>query len=330
MNLKIKILGCLLFIVVPFMAQVLDSGRVYIQQANNALSRQDYQTAIEYYRAGLRFRPDDGAAVYNIACCYSLLDNKKEALKWVRRMIELGVYKFEEDKDFDNIRKTKEFKRLVARANKLLSELKVTIFEPVIILPDSFDSSITYPLLIGLHGYGSNPVDFAKVLKNVAQRIGYILCCPYGPDVMGRVSFGWGERAEAEKRVLNDIEFVKRRFKVDSLRIILLGFSQGGGLAYYIGLKHNALFKGVIPVAGGYDTTLNIYLTDARAKKIKFFVMLGENETERRINANLEAVRALVKNGITVSFNGYAGYGHTFPGDPDYELERAIRWLEKE
>ncbi len=330
MNKIVYIFVGLFVIITAGFSEQIDSGRVYIQQANNALSKKNYQTAIDNYKAGLRFRPDNGAVVYNIACSYSLLDNKKEALKWVKKMVELGVYKFEDDEDFNNIRDTKEFKNLVAKAKKLLGELKTTVFEPVISLPDGFDSSKTYPLLIGLHGYGSNPVDFSKALKNIPNKINYILCCPYGPDIMGKVSFGWGEKVDAEKRILDDIEFVKKKFKIDSAKVILLGFSQGGGVAYYMGLKHAELFKGIIPAAGGYDSTFNLFLANAKGKKIKFFIMLGEDEDERRITANIEAVELLVKNSITVSFNGYAGYGHTMPGDVDYEVERAIKWIEKE
>lgn len=330
MNKIVYILAGLALIIILGRAEQVDSGRVYIQQANTALSKQNYQAAIDYYKAGLRFRPDNSAVVYNIACCYSLLNNRKEALKWVRKMVEYGVYKFEEDEDFNNIRDTKEFKNLVGQAKRLLAALKITIFEPVIVFPDTYDSTKDYPLLIGMHGYGSNALDFSKALKNIPNKVGYILCCPYGPDVMGKTSFGWGERADGEKRVLNNIELVKKRFKIDSSRVILLGFSQGGGLAYHIGLKHAELFKGVIPVAGGYDSTFNQYLSNAKGRKIKFFIMLGEEEIERRIKTNIEAVQNLVNSGITVSFTGYANYGHTIPGDVDFEVERAIRWLEKE
>jgi len=112
-------------------------------------------------------------------------------------------------------------------------------------------------------------------------------------------------------------------------RIILLGFSQGGTMAYYMGLKDAELFKGVIAIAGFYDTTFNQYLNNAKDKKIKFVIMLGGDEPEYRIQANLDGLNKLVKAGIGVSFQVYAGYGHTIPGDIDFEIRRAIEWLEK-
>jgi len=323
------LLGTLLAISVV-QSQTIDSGRVYMQLAGTALSKQDYRVAVDYYRSALRFRPDNAGATYNIACSYSLLNDKKEALKWLGKAIELGFYKFDDDKDFDSIRTTRKYVKLLAKATMLLEEVKGKILEPIIMLPDDFDSSGTYPLIIGLHGYGSNPVDFARALKNIPNRTGYILGCPFGQDVMGKVSFGWGERADAENHILSAIDYAKRKYRIDSTKIILLGFSQGGGVAYYMGLKRAELFRGIIPVAGGYDTTFNTHLANAKEKKLKFFVMLGEDEIERRINSNLEAVGQLIKSGITVSFNAYAGYGHTMPGDIDYEIERAILWLEQD
>ncbi|MEO0105931.1 MAG: hypothetical protein ABIL46_01210 [candidate division WOR-3 bacterium] len=57
--------------------------------------------------------------------------------------------------------------------------------------------------------------------------------------------------------------------------------------------------------------------------------MLGEDELEHRIKANLDGLNQLIKSGISVSFQVYSGYGHTIPGDVDFEIKRAIDWLEK-
>ncbi len=310
-------------------AQEIDSAKIYLQTANTALSKGEYQIAIENYKSVLRFRPEHTAVTYNIACCYSLLNNKPEALKWLNKAIELGLYVFDEDEDFNNIRETKEYKKLLNKANKLLKQMMQTKPEPVIIIPSDYDTNKTYPLLICMHGWGSNPIDLSKNFQKIPDLTGYILCCPYGPQIMGRTSFGWGERDSAERRIRETIEYIQDRYKIDKERIILLGFSQGGMMAYYIGLKNVELFKGVIPIAGFYDTTFNQYLNNAKDKKIKFVIMLGADEPEYRTQANLDGLNKLVKAGIGVSFQVYAGYGHTIPGDIDFEIRRAIEWVEK-
>jgi len=326
----IKIFLFSLCVLVLLKAQGVDSARIYIQIANTALFKGEYQTAIDNYKSALRFRPEHAGVTYNIACAYSLLDNKTEGLKWLGNAIDLGYYTFDDDEDLSNIKGTKQYKKLLAKANKLLAQLKGKVFEPIVLLPANYDSSVSYPLIIGLHGYGSNPVDFSRLFEKIKDKLGYIVCCPYAPIVMGKISFNWGELDQAENRILGTIDFVQNRHKIDNEKVILLGFSQGGSIVYYIGLKDAGLFKGVVSIAGNYDTTWNQYLSTAKEESLKFFVMLGEEESENRINANIEALKQLIKARITVSINMYAGYGHTVPGDAEFEIEQAIRWLEKE
>ncbi|MEO0122501.1 MAG: hypothetical protein ABIL69_00650 [candidate division WOR-3 bacterium] len=49
--------------------------------------------------------------------------------------------------------------------------------------------------------------------------------------------------------------------------------------------------------------------------------MLGEDELEHRIKANLDGLNQLIKSGISVSFQVYSGYGHTIPGDVELEIK---------
>jgi len=300
-----------------------------LQVANTALSRGEYQIAIENYKSVLRFRPEHTAVTYNIACCYSLLNNRLEALKWLNKAIDLGLYAFDEDGDLNNIRETKEYKKLLNKANKLLNQMKQTKLRPVVIIPSDYDTNKIYPLLICMHGWGSNPIDLSKNFQKIPDLTGYILCFPYGSQIMGKEIFGWGEGDSAEKRINETIEFIQNRYKIDKERIILLGFSQGGTMAYYMGLKDAELFRGIIAIAGFYDTTFNQYLTNLKDKKIKFVVMIGGDEPEYRIKANLDGLSQLIKAGICVSFQVYAGYGYTIPGDIDFEIRRAIEWVEK-
>lgn len=326
---KIKIVLAIFLFAILLRAEEVDSARVYIQMGSTALSKGDFEQAAEYFQHVLRFRPGHAAATYNVACSYSLMDNKPEAIKWLNKTIDLGMYSFDQDQDLDNIRETREYKNLLARANKLLKKLKGKVLEPVIYLPTGFDSTKDYPLLLAMHGWGSNPIDFSKNFNKVADDKGYIVCSPYGPDVMGTASFGWGEPEQGESRVLETIDRVQEKYHIDKDRIVLLGFSQGGWFAYYIGLKDADLFRGVISIAGSYDSLLDQYLLKAKERGLRFYMMVGENEPERRIQGNFELLTKFINEGITASLNMYAGYGHTIPGDLDFEVKHAIEWVEK-
>ncbi|MFR9164844.1 MAG: tetratricopeptide repeat protein [Dysgonomonas sp.] len=62
------------------------------------------------------------SGAYNLACLYSLMNNKKEAIKWLDtmmskdyedRMDDLSRERFDSDSDFDNIRSDSDFKQFL-------------------------------------------------------------------------------------------------------------------------------------------------------------------------------------------------------------------------
>lgn len=306
-----------------------DSGAIYVQMANTSYGQKLYRQSIDQYQAALRFRPGHTTVIYNIACNYSLLGDEKQALAWLNQAIDAGMYSFDEDKDLDNIRGAKGYKKALARADKLLREIRDRTNEPVVLLPDGFDSGNKYPLLIAMHGYGGEPVNFSKAFKTAGSKKGYIVCCPYAPEVMGKNSFNWGEWEPADKRIMETIAFLKAKYQIDEKRMIIAGFSQGGYYSYYMGLKHSDIFIGAIPIGPGYGPELEPLLAGAAKNKMKFYVMMGELEPEERINNNILAVKQFTQAGITASFNFFSGVGHALPGDADFELIRAIEWIEK-
>ncbi|MDO9391947.1 MAG: dienelactone hydrolase family protein [bacterium] len=327
----IKLLLPLLFLLMssPSIAQNADSANHCLKLAQQDYQAGDYQKAAQNYISLLRHYPGYVLAVYNTACCYSLLNNKAEAVKWLESAVDLGYYDFDRDQDMNNIRSTRQYKKTLARVQKLIAELKAKTEKPVIGLPQDFDPAKTYGLLVALHGYGSDPNNIVQALAGVPQQMGYIVLAPYGPDAAGKDGFSWGERDTAEQKVLAAIKTAQAKYKIDPSRIILMGFSQGATTSYYIGTKNAALFKGIIPMAGMYDSSLDQFLPRSRENNLKVYIMFGELEPEAMIKANLEAIRSFIMSGITASFNVYARLGHAFPPNQEFELQRAIEWVEK-
>ncbi len=318
-----------LLVASPSLAQNADSANYYLKQAAQDYQAKDYQKSAQGYISALRHYPGYTAAVYNTACCYSLLNNKTEANKWLESSVDLGYYKIDQDQDLNNIRNTKQYKKTLIRAQKLMTEFKNKMENPVIGLPQDFDSAKTYGLLVVLHGYGSDPNNLMQALAGVPQKMGYIVLAPYGPMPVGKDGFNWGDRDTAEQKVLAAIKTAQAKYKIDASRIILMGFSLGATNTYYIGTKNAALFRGIIPMAGMYDSSLDQFLPRSRENNLKVYIMFGELEPEAMHKANLEAVRSFMMSGVTASLNVYARLGHAFPPNKEFELQRAIEWVEK-
>jgi tetratricopeptide (TPR) repeat protein len=81
------------------------------------LATKEYDSAVETYKEMLRIQPDDNRIYYNIACAYSLWNNKPQALHWLREAVKNGFTKrevMEQDKDLSNIRNTKEYQEIIS------------------------------------------------------------------------------------------------------------------------------------------------------------------------------------------------------------------------
>jgi len=82
------------------------------------------QRALEHFLAAYGYDPEFTNAAYNIACCYSLMNDTEKALKYLaisldgRRHIELA----EEDPVLSNIRRLPEFEKILDKARKYISD----------------------------------------------------------------------------------------------------------------------------------------------------------------------------------------------------------------
>jgi tetratricopeptide (TPR) repeat protein len=75
-----------------------------------------YTDGLQIDKRLVQLRPTDSLAHYNLACSYALLKRSDQALKTLRRAVELGYRDFRymrEDRDLDSIRHDPRFRQLL-------------------------------------------------------------------------------------------------------------------------------------------------------------------------------------------------------------------------
>ena len=83
--------------------------------------QKDYNKAISNYKAAIKIDPYAFNTIYNMSSCYSLLNNKPEALKYLEQAIQKGFIDFkhiETDKDFEWLWIDNEFIQLLNKYKK--------------------------------------------------------------------------------------------------------------------------------------------------------------------------------------------------------------------
>jgi predicted esterase len=307
---------------------LLELRREYVRNGMTAYTQGNYEDAILEFKNALNIDSTDAPVAYNIACCYSLLNEKDSAITWIERTVKLGSYIFARDSDFDNIRESNEFQNLVLRAESLLEEAKNREWPSYVFIPSDYDSTEYYPVLIMLHGYGTSPRSFIGELAEFLTERGFIYIVPYGTEILGTSSFAWGEVGEVENKIISEIENVIKNYSVDTSKVVLAGYSQGGSLTFDISVRNPTLFKGAIPIAGTFnEERLRDYFHKLEGKNLSFYIMIGGKEREDRLNSNKRVKEILEGHGIKAHLEIFPDVGHAFPGEPDEELRKALDFI---
>jgi phospholipase/carboxylesterase len=194
------------------------------------------------------------------------------------------------------------------------------------------------PVLIILHGYGSNeedPVAMAKALDprfitfslrapNTTPVGGY---CWYPMEFLPDKSFKYDYEKVKESKalVLSFISNACKAFKVDSTQVYLMGFSQGAIMSYELAVSHPEKFKGVLALSGRMMPETKTMKTDwNKVAALKFFIAHGNSDNVIPITEGYIAHDFLKEKKVAdLTFKNYE-MPHTITGN---ELNDIKSWL---
>ncbi|MBD3285999.1 PDZ domain-containing protein [candidate division WOR-3 bacterium] len=196
----------------------------------------------------------------------------------------------------------------------------------IVELPPGYDPTDTvtaYPLIIALHGFG----DHAGAYKGTAMRL-----CPEGaiglyPETafpvnlegsLGWAWYMWGdscyhrETVELSTRwVLQILEQVKQEYAVDSTKVFLFGFSQGGMMTYQVGIQYPHLFRGLLPAGGWLEVPIDeAHPLDSAALNLPVRALHGAYDEVVSWEDGKAAVDTLSRYGARAEIISYPA-GHT-------------------
>ena len=275
---------------------------------------------------------------YNVACMRSLMKDKDKAFKHLETAIELGgwggnlVEQIEGDADFDNIRKDPRYKKLVAKAGGKKegrrSAGRQAPFKWEVHVPADLNKSKAAPLIVALHGYNGNIEDAMETWKEAADNVGAILLVPQGTFKLEGDHYQWGRDLDTiEENVMSAIDKVTEKHKIDKEKVVLAGFSQGATATWNLATRNPDTFRGLIPVAGNFEPESESVFDDEQLKKLRIFIMIGQDDQENIISANKALAKRFEKLGAKVKLKSYEGVAHAFPDEATDEQTKALKFV---
>jgi predicted esterase len=201
-------------------------------------------------------------------------------------------------------------------------------------LPPNFNPDRKYPLVIMLHGAGSNhrlalrrvfgksnlpgetDVEATRYFPDW-QEVEYIVASPYARGTMGYQGI-------AEEDVYDVLADVKRRFPIDEDRVYLTGLSMGGGGTLWLGLSRPDIWAALALVCPAPPDGTTELAPNALNYPLHFFH--GDADPVVAPAGVREWVKRLQALGSKVEYTEYPGVGHN-SWENAYQDEFIFTWF---
>jgi phospholipase/carboxylesterase len=180
--------------------------------------------------------------------------------------------------------------------------------------------------IILLHGYGGDGKDISTISLNWKRHLpNTIFCCPNGPEkcFINPVGYQWFDltREEpeyileqskiAEKKLIQFIEEVKKKFRLTNDKICLSGFSQGCMMSINVGLTNSDQFNCIVGFSGKIINQNDLNIRKKNSTDV--FLVHGDQDEIVSPSFLLEAKDFLIRNNNKVETYLLKNCGHHIP-----------------
>lgn len=194
------------------------------------------------------------------------------------------------------------------------------------------------PLVIFLHGYGSNEQDLFGIKDDLPAQYTYLSV--RAPMVMEEGSYQWfrkkGEGAyNGETDDLNTsaqllLDFVAqaaKKYHTEADKVFLVGFSQGAIMSYEVALRHPEAVGGIAALSGRILPVLKSELQpDEKRQSLAIFIGHGTADKRLPFSDGTDADSLLKSASLEPEFHAYQGVGHNISAD---EVKDLSAWLQR-
>ncbi|AZD91645.1 MULTISPECIES: alpha/beta hydrolase [Pseudomonas] len=192
------------------------------------------------------------------------------------------------------------------------------------------------PLVIFLHGYGSNEEDLFGLKDGLPADYTYLSV--RAPQTVEEGSYQWfhkqgegaydgvtAELADSAKLIDAFVRQAVAKYHTRADRVFLVGFSQGAIMSYELGLRHPQAVRGIAALSGKILPVLRSQLKSGEGlEQLAIFIAHGTADMRLPYSDGSEADSLLRGLGLAPQFHAYPGIGHTIS---DTELQDLNRWL---
>jgi len=193
------------------------------------------------------------------------------------------------------------------------------------------------PLVIFLHGYGSNEDDLFGIKDDLPAN--YTVLSVRGRLELDLGAYQWyrkksgvaqydGDSDDLRQSAEAITDFVTRvteKYHTQPDKVFLVGFSQGAMMTYEVALRHPEVLRGIAALSGRVLPLLRSELKDgSKYAALKVFIGHGTADPQVPYVGATEALGVLKGVSIAPQFHSYPGVGHTISATEVSDLKNWI------
>lgn len=292
-----------------------------------------YQEALDILMKEAPAYPDrHHDTLYYAMCLNSRLGNVDAAVEHLREAIEevghwYGLSQLlETDDDLTNIWGNAEFQRLrdvsLARCKEAEDNAK-----PLRLIEQPAATDQPLPLVLALHGNTGNAETTLGRWKPIVDD-GYLLVSLQSTQLSGPNAYVWNDFEKAKGELIEHLSVLASEFNIDRERVVIGGFSMGGGFGLWAALNDVILVKGYLGI-GPYIAEPKGLKPQIEAKAnsdFRAYILVGDQDVGCLPGS--EATKDLMVNaGIPCKYELREGLAHEMPNDFGESAKRALNFI---
>jgi phospholipase/carboxylesterase len=190
-----------------------------------------------------------------------------------------------------------------------------------------------HPTILAMHGWGSNALDLMGLAPYIA-RGRCLTLCPQGPvevEIGAVNGYGWYQlrpgappdmeaMGTASDRLMRFVDAALERYPADRRKLIVMGFSQGGVMAYNLALRHPERFAALVALSTWFPEELGEYAGDRDAlAQLPTLIQHGRADDMIEIGKARQSVERLRSFKLPLTYREY-DCGHEITVDAIQDL----------
>lgn len=291
------------------------------QQTYKLLEREqshfpEHQTRLTYWRL----------------CLAALLGEQAEALHILKAALDRGSWFsptiLKDDPDLASLQTLPEFQQLVEVCQRHFA-LAQAESKPDLLIAQPENQVGALPLLIALHGNQGNARDTMSEWESVTSQ-GWLLAVPQSSQLAGQNAYVWNERETGAREICEHLEKLCSEYTIDRERIVLGGFSMGGGQAIWMVLQQQVKARGFITL-GAYlrtdelEALASLLETQALAG-IRGSILVGDQDTDC-LDVSRNVAEMLTAHTLPCQLKLLPGLDHSYPEDFSRLISKGLNFV---